>query len=196
MKKENNKNLYQLTISYYGIGLAGKMTICSWLKKEESSFLSEEPQELLNLRPPISLDGIFIGQKSIKFKLFTASYHRNSKSMNWVIFKISDGIFFVFDSRVQTWELNLYALKNLLKLYSKMEAIINNVSINEIPLIILANKRDLDNIIEISQIKRVLKAAKIKHVPIFEIVATEGKNVKTSLIKMTSEILKRKKKNN
>ncbi len=52
----------------------------------------------------------------------------------------------------------------------------------EVPLVILANKRDLDDIVEIAKIRQVLDTAKLSHCLIYETIAITGINVKRAFV--------------
>ncbi|MFX0007261.1 MAG: hypothetical protein ACFFAV_11115 [Candidatus Hermodarchaeota archaeon] len=47
-----------------------------------------------------------------------------------------------------------------------------------IPTFVLANKRDLEEIVEISKIRQALDTARLNHVLIYETIAIQGINVK------------------
>jgi hypothetical protein len=52
----------------------------------------------------------------------------------------------------------------------------------EVPLVVLANKRDLDDIVEIAKIRTVLDTAKLNSVLIYETIAITGINVKRAFV--------------
>lgn len=52
----------------------------------------------------------------------------------------------------------------------------------EVPLVVLANKRDLEGIVEISKIRQVLDTAKLNHTLIYETIAITGVNVKRAFV--------------
>jgi signal recognition particle receptor subunit beta len=52
----------------------------------------------------------------------------------------------------------------------------------EVPSVILANKRDLESIVEISKIRQVLDTAKLNHCLIYETIAITGVNVKRAFV--------------
>lgn len=52
----------------------------------------------------------------------------------------------------------------------------------EVPMVVLANKRDLEDIVEISKIRQVLDTAKMDHTLIYETIAITGVNVKRAFV--------------
>jgi len=52
----------------------------------------------------------------------------------------------------------------------------------EVPLVVLANKRDLDDIIEIAKIRTVLDTAKLNNTLVYETIAITGINVKRAFV--------------
>ncbi len=51
-----------------------------------------------------------------------------------------------------------------------------------VPLVVLANKRDLEDIIEVSKIRQVFDTAKLNHTLIYETIAITGVNVKRAFV--------------
>ncbi len=52
----------------------------------------------------------------------------------------------------------------------------------EVPLVVLANKRDLDDIVDISKIRNALDVGKLNHTLIYETIAITGINVKRAFV--------------
>jgi signal recognition particle receptor subunit beta len=52
----------------------------------------------------------------------------------------------------------------------------------EVPLVMLANKRDLEDIVELSKIRQVLDTAKLSHCLVYETIAITGVNVKRAFV--------------
>jgi signal recognition particle receptor subunit beta len=51
-----------------------------------------------------------------------------------------------------------------------------------VPIVLLANKRDLDDIVEINKIRQVLDTAKLMHCLVYETIAITGINVKRAFV--------------
>lgn len=78
---------------------------------------------------------------------------------------------------------NIWSLKELLKFYGNKLILPNAADPTpEVPLVVLANKRDLDEIVEISKIRQVLDTAKLNHTLIYETIAITGINVKRAFV--------------
>ncbi len=56
-----------------------------------------------------------------------------------------------------------------------------------VPLVVLANKRDLDDIVEIAKIRQVLDTAHLTHCLIYETIAITGINVKRAFVYATRQ---------
>ena len=52
----------------------------------------------------------------------------------------------------------------------------------EVPLVVLANKRDLDDIVDIAKIRTVLDTAKLNNTLVYETIAITGINVKRAFV--------------
>ncbi|TFG23401.1 MAG: hypothetical protein EU529_07520 [Promethearchaeota archaeon] len=77
----------------------------------------------------------------------------------------------------------MWSLKELLKFYGdKLVPASAQDPTPEVPLVLLANKRDLDDIVEISKIRNVLDTAKLNHCLIYETIAITGINVKRAFV--------------
>jgi signal recognition particle receptor subunit beta len=51
-----------------------------------------------------------------------------------------------------------------------------------VPLVVLANKRDLEDVVEIAKIRQVFDTAKLNHTLIYETIAITGINVKRAFV--------------
>ncbi|GAH06871.1 unnamed protein product, partial [marine sediment metagenome] len=52
----------------------------------------------------------------------------------------------------------------------------------DVPMVVLANKRDLEDIVEISKIRKALDTAHLDHTLIYETIAIQGINVKRAFV--------------
>ena len=96
--------------------------------------------------------------------------------------KGTDAVIFTFDSLIDQWEENLWSLKELLRFYGDKLIPPKLFEPPEVPLVMLANKRDLEDIVEISKIRKVLDVAKMNHCLIYETIAIQGINVKRAFV--------------
>ena len=154
-----NKAKHQVKILYWGMGGSGKTTIVDTIHK-----LTQEQE--LDIKPTGDLTkiqkasgatlyfdrGIFQSTKfrEVSYHIFTVAGQKSFGPLRKKIFKGTDGVIFVFDSQTHLIEDNLESLKEL-------KEITGDGLIKEIPLIIMANKQDLANIVKEGEIQRILK---------------------------------------
>ena len=132
-------------------------------------------------------------QESIFYWVYTIPGRPSYFPIRRKIFEGTDGVIFVFDSRLQFLEQNIESLKELRNIArSKLN--------KEIPLIILLNKQDLENTIGTEDFKQVLIREKIwnennhkldiKNLSIFDTCALydEKKDIYNSFYECTRKI--------
>lgn len=112
----------------------------------------------------------------------TVAGQRRHKFQRQTVLKGTDAVIFTWDSIIDQWSENLWSLKELLRFYG--DRLIPNSPLDppEVPTVLLANKRDLEDIIEIPKIRQVLDTAKMNHVLIYETIAIHGINVKRAFV--------------
>ncbi|MBA7690872.1 hypothetical protein ES703_99404 [subsurface metagenome] len=79
------------------------------------------------------------------------------------------------DSLLDQWEKNIESLKELLRFYG-------DKLLRQISTVVLASKRDQEDIVEISKIRQVLDTAKLNHVLIYETIVDQGINIKRAFV--------------
>jgi len=77
---------------------------------------------------------------------------------------------------------NIWSLKELLRFYGDKLIPPGPADPPEVPLVVLANKRDLEDIVEVPKIRQVLDTAKLQHTLIYETIAITGINVKRAFV--------------
>ncbi len=159
----------EIKILYWGMGGSGKTTTLETLykiiktqKKEMGQLILYEPKgeiEKIEKTSGATLyfdRAIFLShaQKRINYHVFTVAGQSSYSPLRSLIFKGTDGVLFMVDSQTHLFEDNIESLKEL-----------KNVSegklITEIPLIIMFNKQDLEEIISPSEFIEVLKHEKL-----------------------------------
>ncbi len=166
-KKELN-----LKIVYYGTGLCGKTTnlriIFSALGTERKgkmmSLATELDQTLFFDFLPVNLGNVK-GWK-LRYHLYTVPGQVYYNASRKLVLKNVDGLIFVVDSQQERIDENIESFNNLsdnLRGY--------NLSLNDIPLVIQYNKRDLPNITPISDLQLYVNK---KGYTYFESVAIRG----------------------
>ena len=73
-------------------------------------------------------------------------------------------------------------MKELLRFYGDKLIPPAAFDMPQVPLTLLANKRDLEDIVEVSKIRQALDTAKLNHVLIYETIAIQGLNVKRAFV--------------
>lgn len=96
--------------------------------------------------------GVFQSQKhdQVKYHIYTVAGQKQFSPLRHKVFQGTDGVIFMIDSQVHEFEENIEALLEL-----KRESRGN--LIKEIPLVVMLNKQDLDNVIDKRDIKHILK---------------------------------------
>ena len=162
-------------IVYYGPGLCGKTTNLNIIYKKtrpESkgkmiSLATETERTLFFDFLPLSL-GDIKGFKT-RFHLYTVPGQIFYDASRKLILKGVDGIVFVADSQVERMDANIESLENM-----KLNLEEHGFDINKLPYVIQYNKRDMDDVVSVEELRKVLNPT---NVPEFEAVATDGTGV-------------------
>jgi hypothetical protein len=162
-------------IVYYGPGLCGKTTNLQFIYKKtrpESkgkmiTLATETERTLFFDFLPLSL-GDIKGFKT-RFHLYTVPGQVFYDASRKLILKGVDGIVFVADSQVERMDANVESFENM-----KINLEEQGYSLDEVPYVMQYNKRDLPNVVPVSEFKGVLNS---DGVPDFEAVATSGTGV-------------------
>lgn len=158
-----NKPKLQKKILYWGIGGSGKTTIVNTFYK-----LTKEQKK--GVRPIGNLTriekasgatlyfdrGIFqsIKQEEMFYHVYTVAGQKSFYPLRKKVFQGTNGVIFVFDSQTKCNEDNIESLRELKNITEKKLIV-------EIPLIIMANKQDLNDVIGKDEILQILKEEKL-----------------------------------
>jgi signal recognition particle receptor subunit beta len=162
-------------IVYYGPGLCGKTTN---LQHVHSRLDPRDRGKLLSLATEadrtlffdfLPLDLGKISGFHVRFQLYTVPGQVHYNATRRLVLKGVDAVVFVADSQTQMREHNIESYGNLAENLSE-----NGYRIEDIPLVLQLNKRDLPNIDEPEKIIGALDAG---HLPCFEAVASRGEGV-------------------
>jgi signal recognition particle receptor subunit beta len=175
-------------IVYYGPGLGGKTTNLEYVYSRVNpetrgkmiSLATETERTLFFDFLPIDL-GDVRGFKT-RMHLYTVpgqTYYNHSRKL---ILRGVDGIVFVADSQTSRTEANIESMHNL---YENLESY--GYDIEEIPLAVQYNKRDLEVIQPVEVLRSQLNP---DGVPDFEAVATEGQGVFDTLRAVSKMVVK------
>ena len=175
-------------VVYYGPGLGGKTTnleyVYSRVNPETTgkmiSLATETERTLFFDFLPIDL-GEIRGFKT-RFHLYTVPGQVYYNASRKLILKGVDGIIFVADSQRERAEANIESMHNL---YENLSAY--GYDIQDIPFAIQYNKRDLENVQSLEELRAQLNPNGVLD---FEGVATEGKGVFDTLRAVSKLVVK------
>ena len=175
-------------VVYYGTGLGGKTTNLEHIysrvnpdtKGKMISLATETERTLFFDFLPIDL-GEIRGFKT-RFHLYTVPGQVYYNASRKLILKGVDGIVFVADSQRERGEANIEAMHNL---YENLESY--GYDLTEIPFVIQYNKRDLENAMDVEELRAQLNPM---GVPDFEGIAIEGKGVFETLTSVSKLVVK------
>jgi len=166
-------------IVYYGPGLCGKTTnllnihdkLPEEKKTEMTSIATEGDRTLFFDFLPLEIGNI--NGMETKFHLYTVPGQVYYNSTRRLVLQGADGVVFVADSQTSMRDENIESLENLRVNLDEMEQ-----NINDIPLILQYNKRDLKDIMEISALEADLNKYSLQY---FEAIACKGEGVYQTL---------------
>ncbi|MBB6098745.1 hypothetical protein HNR42_002180 [Deinobacterium chartae] len=177
-------------IVYYGPGMSGKTTNLKFifgkvpenLRGDMVSLATEDERTLFFDFLPLDL-GTVQGFKT-RFHLYTVPGQVFYNASRKLILRGVDGIVFVADSAPNRLRANAESMRNLrenLKEY--------NLSLDDVPLVIQINKRDLPDALPVEMILQVIDPQ--GRFPYFESVADKGTGVFESLKAASKRVLEK-----
>ena len=174
-------NTLVFKIVFWGPSLGGKTTALEWIYKKEG-LASGKLQSITDpTGRTLFFDRVVARVSNVVFQTYTVAGQRRHKYQRKTVLKGTDALIFVRDSSSDQWEENLYSLKELLKFYGP-KVMPGSDGNAEVPLVVMANKRDVQNPTPIDKIREVLNAAKLSNVLIYETIAITGVNVKRAFV--------------
>ncbi len=176
-------------IVYYGPGLGGKTTNLRWIygKLDQSAkgkmitLATEMDRTLFFDFLPVDL-GTVRGFQT-RFHLYTVPGQVFYNASRRIILRGADGIIFVADSQRERREDNADSLANL-----KENLATFNLKLTDSPYVIQYNKRDLPNLMTVSEMEAFLNP---NQVPYFEAVATQGIGVFETLKQVAKMVIRK-----
>jgi signal recognition particle receptor subunit beta len=174
-------------IVYYGPGLSGKTTNLQYVfskvpkdtRGELISLATDADRTLYFDFLPVNV-GTIRGFAT-KFQLYTVPGQVYYNATRKLVLRGVDGLVFVADSQKEKMDDNIESLKNLEENLAEY-----GYDINDIPLLLQYNKRDLPNVATISEMQRLLNP---RNLPYFEAVATTGEGVFGTLKAISKMVL-------
>lgn len=174
-------------IVYYGPSLGGKTTNLQWVYQQT---VGPEKSDLFSLPGDVERTLFFdflplnVGEIrgfKTRFHLYTVPGQVVYDASRKLILKGLDGVVFVADSQAERMEENLQSMENLKKNLEQQ-----GYDINDIPLVLQYNKRDLPNALGVAELRSALNKY---NSPDFEGTASEGKGVFESLRTVSKSII-------
>lgn len=169
-------------ICFYGPSLGGKTTALEWVYHREGLASGDMQQIQDPTGRTLFFDRVVARVSNVVFQVYTVAGQRRHKFQRQTVLKGTDAVIFTFDSLIDQWSENIWSLKELLKFYGDKLIPPALFDPPEVPLVVLANKRDLEDVVEISKIRQVLDTAKMNHTLIYETIAITGINVKRAFV--------------
>ena len=154
-------------ICFYGPSLGVNTTALDWVYRREGLASGDMQQIQDPTGRTLFFDRVVARVSNVVFQVYTVAGQRRHKSQRQTVLKGTDAVIFTFDSLVDQWEENLWSLKELLRFYGDKLIPAAAFDPPEVPLVMLANKRDLEDIVEVSKIRKVLDVAKLNHCLIY-----------------------------
>lgn len=174
-------------VVYYGPSLGGKTTNMQWIYAQTNPEMKSELEKSdTQTERTLFFDFLPIQMGDIQgFKtrlhLYTVPGQVVYDASRKLILKGLDGIIFVADSQKERMEENIESIKNL-----KINLDQQGYNIQEIPLVIQYNKRDLPNAASMGELR---KALNLYNAPEFEATANTGVGVLESLKTVSKSII-------
>ncbi len=174
-------------IVYYGPGMSGKTTNLEKVfenapdehKGELTSIATEGDRTLFFDFLPLDL-GTVAGMNT-KFQLYTVPGQVYYNSTRKLVLQGADGVIFVADSQKKKMDENIESLENLVENLEEY-----NLSIDEVPLVLQWNKRDMPDISSPEELNEKLN---MRNWPSFEAVAVTGEGVFPTLKALSARVL-------
>ncbi len=177
-------------IVYYGPGVAGKTTNLKYIytqvpdtvKGEMVSLATEDERTLFFDFLPIDL-GTVQGFKT-RFHLYTVPGQVFYNASRKLILRGVDGIIFVADSASNRLRANAESMRNLRENLDEY-----NLNLEEIPMVLQFNKRDLPDAVPTEMLKSILDPQ--DRFPSFDAAASSGVGVFETLRSVSKMVLER-----
>jgi hypothetical protein len=181
MPSRRSDNTLVFKVVYWGPSLGGKTTALQWIYEKEG-LASGKLQSITDpTGRTLFFDRVVARVSNVVFQTYTVAGQRRHKYQRKTVLKGTDALIFTWDSAQDQWEENLFSLKELLKFYGP-KIMPGSDGSTDVPLVLMANKRDLQNPTPIDKIREVLNAAKLSNVLIYETIAITGVNVKRAFV--------------
>ncbi|GMT96215.1 hypothetical protein KH5H1_03340 [Corallococcus caeni] len=175
-------------IVFYGPGLSGKTTTLRKVyetvrpahRGEMMSIATEGDRTLFFDFLPVKVERV--GDCSVRLALYTVPGQVFYNATRKLVLQGADGVVFVADSQAEAMDANRESLANL-----EENLLENGIRLDRFPLVMQWNKRDLDSVLSVEELRRELNP---RGVPDFESAATSGRGVMDTLKTITRLVIK------
>src|SRR5213592_3568551 len=171
----------QFKIVYYGPALCGKTTNLGYIHNRINP---QNRGDLISLATAadrtlffdfLPLNAVVIKGFVTKFQLYTVPGQVIYNATRQLVLRSVDGVIFVADSQWEKMEENVESFKNLGENLGQ-----HNISVDDVPLVLEYNKRDLPNIAPVNYMEYVLNNRQ-RRLQSFEVISSTGQNVFAAL---------------
>ncbi len=176
-------------IVYYGPSLGGKTTNVKWVydqisgvSKSKLTEFTADPERTLKFDFLPVMAGEWRGLK-VRFHLYSVPGQEVFDHRRKMLLTNTDGVIFVADSQTDRMDENIQSMKNLEKNLEQQ-----GYDIKKVPLVLQYNKRDLENIASVAELRAALNKY---NAPDFEATAQNGEGVMESFKALSKELIKK-----
>jgi hypothetical protein len=186
----------QFKIAIYGPAFAGKSTTLNYIQSHIEAETASDLQTLKGAADTtlsfefIPQDATLLDDFKIQFDILTVPGNVMFNAPRKLVLRDADGILFIADSEWTKTAENVASFKNLEENLKK-----SGTDIDEIPLVLLYNKRDLAETAPVGYLDFVLNNRK-RRVPSFAAVAATGGNIFPALRTLCETVIQRFLENN
>ncbi len=160
----------------YGPSMSEKIKVFKWVHGKKGSDIIQIPTLLQFF--DVSLTRV----SNVIFQFITATGKQRHRIKPENLLKGSDVIIFIWDSLIDQWEENVESLKELMSFLGEKLIPTDTYEPADVVMVVLATKRDLEDIVEIPKIRKVLDIAHLNHTLIYETIVDQGINIKRAVV--------------
>lgn len=163
----------------YGPSMSEKIKVFKWIhgKKGSNIIKIRMGQTILQF-----FDRSLTKDSNVVFQVITVTGQQGHQIKRENLLKGADAIIFTWDSLLDQWKENVEGLKELLSFLGEKLIPTNTYEPADVVMVVLATKRNLEDIVEIPKIRKVLDIAHLNRVLIYETIVDQGINITRAVI--------------